>query len=383
MIAHEKARPFDTMYTVYGGQFGSEGKGNICHYLADQIMVDLNPQEQILAYRIGGPNAGHTFYLDKGHTNFIKIVTCQIPGPMFVSPRVIGIIGPEGVIDLEKLQSELDQLSLIHSDDTIKPFLLIDNSAVIISPSHKSMEQNLVNNIGSTGKGVGRATADKVMRFGVDTAGLSEKLHDLRIKMHSKVTINVVDTIAWLDAQVQLRGKPFPVAIVEGTQGTELSLHTSGFYPYCTSRECTPQGIWAGCGLHPKMAHRSISIMVVRTYPIRVAGNSGPLHNEIDWDILSKRLGKQVTEQTTVTKKTRRVGEMDFYRLKRAVQYTRPDVIAMTFLDYIVPDAYGKDFREYPQLLEYIQHIEDQTGVPVTIGCTGPHSVYSMGIRGK
>ena len=52
-------------------------------------------------------------------------------------------------------------------------------------------------------------------------------------------------------------------------------------------------------------------LLVARTYPIRVAGNSGPLKNELTWEEISRRVGKQVMERTTVTNKIRRVGEWD------------------------------------------------------------------------
>ena len=84
----------------------------------------------LIAYRIGGPNAGHTFYIDGD-----KVVTCQIPGPMFVHKDVVGVIGPEGVISLEVLKQELKNLKATNkARPSLYPVfqnLLIDKSAVI------------------------------------------------------------------------------------------------------------------------------------------------------------------------------------------------------------------------------------------------------------
>ena len=65
-------------------------------------------------------------------------------------------------------------------------------------------------------------------------------------------------------------------------------------------------------------------LLVARTYPIRVAGNSGPLKNELTWEEISRRVGKQVVERTTVTNKIRRVGEWDEELLDNAITLNRP-----------------------------------------------------------
>ena len=372
-------KAFKHMSTVYGGQFGSEGKGGICKHIGMELL-ERYPGEKLLAYRIGGANAGHTFYLpDTGlgaEEHGYKVVTCQIPGPMFLSPRFYGIIGPEGVIDLHKLEVELIHLSKVNKDQHL---LFIDNSAVIVEDKHKAEEGTLVTSIGSTGKGVGRATAAKVLRDRSATiARDSEELADLIVGLPKNIYVVVTDTIAWLRAQVKKNKGPLAAAIIEGTQGAELSLHTSGFYPFATSRECTPQGIWAGCGLSPDMALESDVIMVTRTYPIRVAGPSGPMYNETTWAELSEKIGRDVTEQTTVTKKTRRVAEMDIHRLLRTIFYTRPTSIALTFMDYKVPEVYLKDPVGNPKAMGYIRDLSDLLECHISLVGTGEGHVYRI-----
>ena len=83
-------------------------------------------------------------------------------------------------------------------------------------------------------------------------------------------------------------------------------------------------------------------LLVARTYPIRVAGNSGSLKNELTWEEISRRVGKQVVERTTVTNKIRRVCEWDEELLDNAVTLNCPTSIAVTFMDYLSPQDEGK-----------------------------------------
>ena len=363
------------MITVYGGQFGSEGKGQIVRHLSERLISSEGQHAgKLIAYRIGGPNAGHTFYV-----NGKPVVTCQIPGPMYLHESITGIIGPEGVIDVDILESELDALMSMNNSRPSryprKSRLLIDNSSVVITKEEKSTEGGLVSSIGSTGKGVGAATADKIMRSGNAVLSKdSKEIKELIEKFDPMVNIATVDTIAQLQKEIALH--PGLNVIIEGTQGSGLSIHTSGHYPYCTSRECTPQGIWSGTGLHPNMAVSHESVMVVRTYPIRVAGPSGPMHKEVSWEEVSERIGREVKEITTVTKNIRRVSEIDFVALRRTVGYTCPDSIALTFLDYVDPEVYKKPPYDSSKLKDYVKMVEDELGVPVKYVGTGEGHVY-------
>jgi len=368
-------RAFEKLYTVYGGQFGSEGKGQIVRYIAEKVTRrDYCGPGSLIAYRIGGPNAGHTFYIDGD-----KVVTCQIPGPMFVHKDVVGVIGPEGVISLEVLKQELENLKATNkARPSLYPVfqnLLIDKSAVIITEEQHHSEANLVKSIGSTGKGVGAATADKILRNDrVVTANYSKDLAELAAIMEPDIHIVVTDTITAIRSWTH--ASPHYVGIIEGTQGAGLSIHTSGHFPYCTSRECTPQGIWAGTGLHPEMARDHETIMVVRTYPIRVAGPSGPMSGETSWEVISQKIGREVKEITTVTKNVRRVSEIDIPALQRTVWYTRPDSIALNFLDYVDPAVYKKDPNESEIARDYIEELQKQLDVPVKYVGTGEGHVY-------
>lgn len=366
---------FEKLFTVYGGQFGSEGKGQVVRFLTEKTTRrNYCEPGNIIAYRIGGPNAGHTFYVDGK-----KIVTCQIPGPMFIHHDIVGVIGPEGVISLEVLERELEELVAVNQSRSSRypvfSNLFIDKSAAIITEEQHQSEANLVKRIGSTGKGVGAATADKILRNErAVIAQNSPELTELASRMEPDIHLVVTDTITAIRSWT--RSNPYYVGILEGTQGAGLSLHTSGYFPYCTSRECTPQGIWAGTGVHPEIAREHESVMVVRTYPIRVAGPSGPMHNEISWEVLSQKIGREVKEITTVTKNVRRVSEIDLTELQRTVWYTRPDSIALTFLDYIDPEIYKKNPNTSEICRNFIENLQKELDVRVKYVATGEGHVY-------
>jgi adenylosuccinate synthase len=114
----------------------------------------------------------------------------------------------------------------------------------------------------------------------------------------------------------------------------------------------------ADCGLPPSAM--TDCILVARTYPIRVAGNSGPLEEELTWAEISKRTGKKVEERTTVTNKIRRIGRWDSKLFIKAVRLNGPTEVAITFMDYLYPRDTGKvvmdDLSKAAQ--EFIDFIE-------------------------
>jgi adenylosuccinate synthase len=167
-------------------------------------------------------------------------------------------------------------------------------------------------------------------------------------------------------------------AIVEGTQGYGLGLH-AGRYPYCTSSDCRAIDFFAMAGINPwsKSVSTTEIWLVCRTYPIRVAGNSGELHNETDWETLAALSGGYIKpERTTVTKKIRRVGGWDPMLVAEAVAANGgPDTvrIALTFLDYIDPSGANKN-ELTDKMEEYVLSVQREQGVSVAYAATGPNS---------
>lgn len=349
---------------VYGGQYGSEGKGQIVSNLCQ------HGYGMRAGLRVGGPNAGHTFYTPSG-----KVVVQTLPVTMWYSGR--GYIGPGGILLLDLLQKEMDELRRtgpMHSDQVL---LKIDSNAAVITKAMQADESFLKSRIGSTGEGVGAATASKVMRDPATVLGsvpedqLPECFHDGRVEI-----------VHGLQHEINTCLDNGQTLLIEGTQGYGLSLHTGGHYPYCTSRECTPNGILADAGVNQYLVGKYRRIAVVRTFPIRVGGNSGPLPGEISWEQLQEETDGYVKapEITTVTKKARRIARMDFDDLHRMVKQTAPTSLALTFFDYWYPEAAGAKHIEQltTKHVDALRSLENILGVPIEYVSTGPGSTLHI-----
>ena len=122
---------------------------------------------------------------------------------------------------------------------------------------------------------------------------------------------------------------------MEGTQGFGLSLLEGGYWPKATSRSTTASGALAEAGLSP--VDVDDVTMVIRTFPIRVAGNSGPLIDETTWEKIAKEVGRDddLREYTTVTRRLRRVGHFDPVLVRRALAVNRPTRLVLNHLDYV------------------------------------------------
>ncbi len=318
---------------VVGGQFGSEAKGKVISFLANEFDI---------AVRTGSPNAGHTV-LDGSQIYRLQ----QIPAT-FLNKKCVLCIGAGSLINPEVLRKEVKRTNT-------KGRLFIDPQTGIIEEKHLKQESELVKNIGSTGKGCGAALINRIWRKDFKLAESVFK-KEFKIKNVSEIINRGIDD-----------GKNI---LVEGTQGFGLSLY-HGTYPYVTSRDTTASNFLAEAGISP-LVIRDI-ILVVRTYPIRVAGFSGPMANEILWNEISKRIGREVIEFTTVTKKIRRVAEFDVELVKKAIDINRPTQIALQFLNYLFPIDENKsrwsDLSKDAK--KYVKNLENKLGVPITLIGTG------------
>ena len=288
-------------YLLVDGQFGSTGKG-----LAAAVLAETFPEACDIVTTNAGPNSGHTSYFGDE-----KIVLRQLP-TYGVIARKLGhnpliFVNAGAVVDPEVLKAEIEQYVPDEGGVLVSPF------AAVVNDEAKALDGQLTAQIGSTGKGTGAALAMKVMRFEHAIAGNYEGLPVGNI------------------SRVVNRG------LVEVSQGFSLGLN-SGFYPYCTSRECTVSQAMSDAGIHPDSY--AGAMMVVRTYPIRVAGNSGPGYpdqKEITWG----ELGVE-PEVTTVTKKIRRVFTWSDLQFMAALAANRPDVIFLNFLNYLPKNEWGE-----------------------------------------
>lgn len=246
------------------------------------------------------------------------------------------IIGPGSYIDVEILLSEIEALGISKRRILISPF------ARIIEREHKDWEteSRLTAAIGSTGSGVGAALMAAVAREASNFPLLSRTAED-----DSRLTEFVGDTTHRLRRHLNGGGR----VVVEGTQGFGLSLLQGGFWPKATSRDTTAAGALSEAGLSPLDVDEVV--LVIRTFPIRVAGESGPLKGETTWSSISKGAGisDDIREFTTATNRLRRVGEFDSEIVKRSIDANNPSLIVLNHLDYIgssLADLKARDFIE-------------------------------------
>lgn len=365
--------PEHKMSVVNCLQWGSTGKGNVVARLVEDTAEDYH----VVGVRVGGPNAGHTFEWADGRRKAVQ----TIPIPVFIDKNARAVIGAAGMIHRDIFEVEWSDLCAMYEALGMGwPKLVIDRHATLITDEHMHAEADLKARISSTGEGVGAATAERVMR----RAPVVTDDHEFVDWLEAQGII-VEDTVTWLNLALlkdpAAHGcKPVHL-IAEGTQGALLSLYTGGYYPYCTSRECTPDALLSQMGLTSRHVRDTDIIGVMRTFPIRVGGPSGPLPHEISWEELSRRTGGYVAEpeRTTVTKKIRRIAELDLGIMRRVVAQTRPTSLALTFLDYKYPTVANAssiagvlDGPDGDDVLVYLNSIERELGVPVRMVGAGP-----------
>lgn len=328
---------------VIGAQFGGEGKGKMTAHLCRNHDFDI-------AVRCGGPNSGHTVTIDDK-----QVVLRQVPAGV-TNDRTRLLLAGGCLIDLEVLFKEIDLFNLTPAR------LGIARNAMIIDQEYAGEElaQGLGERIGSTCTGTGVAVAKRVLRA-----------RDVRL---ARDVPELLPFLADVSDEVVHSSRRGERVVIEGTQGFGLSLYHSPYYPNCTSRDTTASAFLSEVGVSPLAV--SEIVMVIRTFPIRVGGNSGPLPNEIDWVTLQRDSGypHKIQEHTTVTKKLRRVARFDLDLVRRATAANMPTHLALMGTDYL-------DFRNakatlYEELTSetkrFIAYLEENLGVRTDFVGTGP-----------
>lgn len=333
-----------------GGQYGSEGKGNIAYHLAGEYDVLM---------RVGGPNAGH-----KVPTQPEPYTHRSLPSGTLANPNALLLIGPGATLDLDVLLKEIADCAVEAGR------LFIDPQAMVIEEQDRLAEAEMKKEIGSTGKGGGAAAARRIM------GRSSTVIPPVRLAR------DIVELDAYVRSTSEILESTFrqhKKVMLEGTQGTLLSLF-HGFYPWVTSRDTTTSACLSEAGIGPHRLRRVV--MVVRTYPIRVgnppASSSGQMSQEIDWDVIAERSGLDEAdlrerEKGSVSGSKRRVAEFDWELLRRASELNGATDVAVTFADYL--DARNENARRFDQLttdtIHFIAEVERVAGAPVSIVCTG------------
>lgn len=222
---------------ILGLQHGDEAKAKCAYAICEQ-----NQYDYVVRFN-GGPNAGHTIY-HEGH----KFVTHQVPVGVFFG--ISSIIGPCSVVDLIKLEKEVDELSEFLGKD-ISNLILIDKRAHMITTDHIESDSD-GSDIGSTKSGIAYAYGDKYLRKG--------------IRYNSSYQFACVDTYKIFHETKNTFQNYMNLNILfEGAQGFGLDIDF-GDYPYVTSSNCGLAGVISS-GINHSMIRNVIGIAkIYETY---------------------------------------------------------------------------------------------------------------------
>ncbi len=330
---------------IVGGQFGSEGKGKVAHYLAKEMGATV-------AIRVGGPNSGHTVIAPNG----VPIIFKQLPTAALL-PDTYCVLPAGSYIEVSILFDEVRLAGLNPSR------LLIDPNAVVITERELTEEKSsaLGASIGSTGSGTGAAVIARAARLG--KAKLAGDVPELR------------DFLTLTSRFLRDRLSRKERLIVEGTQGFGLSVLHSPYYPFATSRDTTASAFLSEAGLSPTDADDVV--LVLRALPIRVAGNSGPLPNETDWESVrfSAHSPLDLTELTSVTRRPRRIGWFDSQVVQEAVMVNNPTRIVLNHLDYV--DWTVRETGSSEKVFAFIKRVEGEITRQIDFCGWGPSHMQS------
>lgn len=324
-------------------QYGSTGKGLIAGYLAEK-----NEYRGVATCNM--PNAGHTYIDSRGNKMIHKVLPNGI-----VSPKLNSVfIGPGAVINMSRLQFEIDEAQKYGYLDPEFVKIYIHQNCTILSEDHAQHEQRTLSSISSTMQGSMAATVNKMERNKSD-APIAKYV--LGMGAYSDL-IEVVDTTHWM-----WRVETASHILAEGSQGFSLGLNQR-FWPYCTSRECTPHRMISDMGL----PYDNVVVYgTLRTFPIRVGntddGYSGDVYNdqtELSWESL-----EQVPERTTVTQRVRRVFTFSIDQLIESMWHCRPDVLFLNFCNYMGD-------RELLELVDRIEKVAKVYETPIGYKGYGP-----------
>lgn len=325
---------------VVGGQFGSEGKGKVALELRRRAAEDA-----VTLVRVGGPNSGHTAYSREGRKHALR----QLPAGCI--DRDVDVVFPAGsYIDLPILNSEIAEL------DYPVDRIFVSQYAQIITDDHKIWEARagLIQAIGSTGSGVGAAVLARVAREAPSVP--LKSLEAQEAQSWAAFPGRVCDTTDLLREKIS-RGER---VLIEGSQGFGLSLLDGGHWPKATARTTTAAGALAEAGLSPRDVDDVT--LVLRSYPIRVAGDSGPLVEETTWEAIARRAGRSddLREFTSVSKKLRRVGQFDPQIARKAIAANNPNRVVLNHLDYVGTKA--DLLNNNNDLVKFLSRVENSLG---------------------
>lgn len=363
---------------IIGLQWGDEGKGKVIDSLAERSDV-------VVRYA-GGNNAGHTVVVGSE-----KYVLHLIPGGI-LHPHALNLIGRGVVVSMDHLVEEMD--GLIGRGVPVEERLRLDGRAHLIFPYHRHLDRLAETwkgegRIGTTGRGIGPAYADRVARTGIRLVDVlypehfEKRLHAALAEKNAviaKVYGDEPEAHDRLFEDTRALGERLRPLVVdggemlrradregrrllfEGAQGTLLDLD-AGTYPYVTSSWTGVWGIAGGTGFPPNRIDRTLA--VAKAYTTRVG--EGPLPTELS-DETGAALREAGHEFGATTGRPRRCGWFDALAARYAVELNGLDGVVLTNLDVLtgfgtlrVAVAYrlaGRTVRTFPAELGALEDLE-------------------------
>ena len=328
---------------ILGLQWGDEGKGKIVDFFAKDY--------DVIARFQGGPNAGHTLYVDNK-----KIVLHQIPSGIFHEDKT-NLIGNGVVLDAVTLKKECKAVADMGVN--YKKSLYISERAHLILPTHRALDKASElskgnDKIGSTLKGIGPAYMDKTGRNGLRVGdllhkGFTTQYIKLRLK-HQRLLDNFnfqEDISDWEDEFFEALEflKDFKIVngeyfinekiskgqrvLAEGAQGSMLDVDF-GTFPFVTSSSTISAGVCSGLGVAPQKIKEVVGI--TKAYCTRVG--SGPFPTELT-DEKGDFLRNAGNEFGSTTGRPRRCGWIDLVALQFACMINGVTQLVMTKADIL------------------------------------------------
>ncbi|MBE1874422.1 adenylosuccinate synthase [Myceligenerans pegani] len=329
---------------LVGAQWGDEGKGKATDLLGSRV-------DHVVKFN-GGNNAGHTVVIGDE-----KYALHLLPSGI-LSPGVTPVIANGVVVDIDVLFSELDALEARGVDVSR---LLVSGSAHVIAPYHRTIDKVTERflgkrRIGTTGRGIGPAYADKISRVGLrmwdlfdekilraKIEGALDQKNHLLVKVYNRRAVDVDETVDELlkhadrlrpmvtDTSVELNraldeGKN---VLFEAGQATMLDID-HGTYPFVTSSSATAGGAVTGSGVGPTRIDSVIG--VIKAYTTRVG--EGPFPTEL-FDDNGAFLAKVGHEYGTTTGRPRRCGWYDAVIARYASRVNGLTDLVVTKLDVL------------------------------------------------
>ncbi|HEX8355838.1 MAG TPA: adenylosuccinate synthase [Segetibacter sp.] len=363
---------------ILGLQWGDEGKGKIVDYFA--------PNYDLVARFQGGPNAGHTLYVEDK-----KVVLHQIPSGIF-HQNTINLIGGGVVLDPVTLKRECDLVASFGID--VRKNLYISERTNIIVPTHRALDKASetskgTEKIGSTLKGIGPAYMDKTGRNALRVGDILEKSFitdyiKLRLK-HQRLldnfhfnedisnwedeffeaieflrTLNIVNGEYFLNNKISEGQK----ILAEGAQGSMLDVDF-GTFPFVTSSSTISAGVCTGLGVAPQKIKEVIGVS--KAYCTRVGG--GPFPTEL-FDETGEELRKIGSEFGATTGRPRRCGWIDLVALQFACMINGVTQVVMTKADVL------DTFEELKMCTSYLINGQEKKEVPFLISKVKIEPVY-------